>query len=147
MRAYVLLLLVVLAAGCNRPAAAPVVAGPKSPPGWEVRYNAAIALFRRGSNEATQADVLDIVLEMFDEDQQRRNFRTKTDDGREYVDETGAATTVIGALQAVTELHRKQPKADLGALKAPIENLTKSTNPTVRVQARQAELALFSEKS
>jgi hypothetical protein len=144
MRICVLLLMVV-AVGCQRPAVSPpsTVTGPKSPAGWEVRYNAALALARRGSPHVKDPEVWDMLTEMLDEDQQLRNFRTKTDDGREVTDETGARTTVIGALQAVQELHRKEPKMDLTGLKEPIEKLTRDSNPTVAVQARQAMLALY----
>jgi hypothetical protein len=139
-------LVLILAAGCQRPAALPTTAaGSKSPAGWEIRYNAVLALLRRGSTEITQADLWDIVMEMLDEDQQLRNFRTKDEDGREVVDENGARTTVIGTLQALQELHRKQPKIDLFSANEAIEKLLRSLNPTVRVQARQAQLVLFNE--
>jgi hypothetical protein len=137
-------LLLIGLVGCQRPVAPPTVAaGPKSPAGWEVRYNAALALARRGSPHVTDPAVWDTVLEMLDEDQQLRNFRTKLDDGREVADETGARTTVISALQAVQEFHRKQPQTDLAALREPIDKLTRSPNATVSVQARQAMLVLF----
>lgn len=138
--------IMILVAGCQRPAAPspPAAAsGPKSPAGWEVRYNAVLALLRRGSTEVTQADVWDTVVEMLDEDQQLRNFRTKDDDGREVLDENGARTTVIGTLQALQEFHRKQPKTDLAAVKEPIEKLARSPNATVSLKAKEARLALF----
>ena len=141
---FVGLTLILLAAGCQRPtASATAVTGPKSPAGWEVRYNAALALARRGSPHVQDADVWDSLVEMLDEDQQLRNFRTKNEDGRETVDETGARATVIGALEVVQELHRKQPRMDLSGLKAPIDKLAHSPNATVSVQARQALLTLF----
>jgi hypothetical protein len=135
----------VFAVGCHRPAAALPTAptGPKSPTGWEVRYNAALALARRGSSHVKDAAVWDSLLEMLDEDQQLRNFRAKSEDGKESLDETGAHTTVISALQAVQELHRKQPQIDLSTLKEPIDKLTHSPNPTLSLQARQALLTLF----
>jgi len=36
--------------------------------------------------------------------------------------------TVIGALRAVAELHRRQPGLDLGELSGPIVKLTQSAN-------------------
>ncbi len=135
---------ILLAAGCQRPAAPPTATtGPKSPAGWEVRYNAALALARRGSPHVKDPEIWDSLLEMLDEDQQLRNFRTKTEDGHEIVDDTGARTTVISALQSLQELHNKQPHMDLSGLKEPIEKLTRSPNATVSVQARQALLTLF----
>jgi hypothetical protein len=143
MRVAVLIVLL-LAAGCQRPAAQPTATtGPKSPAGWEVRYNATLALARRGSSHVKDPKAWDSLLEMLDEDQQLRNFRPKTENGRETVDDTGAYTTVISALQAVQELHRKQPHLDLSALKEPIDKLARSPNATVSVQARQATLTLY----
>jgi hypothetical protein len=138
-----LLLLLIFAAGCQRPATPPPVSGPKSAAGWEVRYNAVLALARRGSPHVKDPEVWDMLLEMLDEDQQLRNFRTKTDDGREVVDDNGARTAVIGALQAVQDLHRKQPQTDLSGIKPAIEKLEHGANPTVALQAKQALLALF----
>jgi HEAT repeat protein len=139
-----LCLILIIAAGCQRAPNSPTAAsGPKSPAGWEVRYNAALALARRGSLHVKDAEVWDSLVEMLDEDQQLRNFRTKHEDGRETPDETGARTTVISALQAVQALHRKDPIIDLAGLKEPIDKLTRSPNATVSVQARQALLALY----
>jgi len=142
---YSALFLVFLAVGCHRPAAAlpTTPTGPKSLTGWEVRYNAALALARRGSLHIKDSAIWDNLLEMLDEEQQLRNFRAKSEDGRETLDETGAHTTVIGALQAIQELHRKQPQIDLSALNEPIDKLTHSPNATLSVQARQALLTLF----
>src|SRR5947207_6491558 len=42
--------------------------------GWEVRYNAATALARRGSKELP----CDVIADMLDEEQQLRNYMTKT---------------------------------------------------------------------
>jgi hypothetical protein len=141
-----LCLLLILLAGCQRPAVtlpARVANKPKSPPGWEVRYNAVLGLLRRGSLNITGADVWDTVTEMLDEDQQLQNFRTTTDDGREVLDETGARSTVIGAMQGLQELHRKRPKIDLLSAKEPLEKLVRSPNATVSLQARQTLLVIF----
>ncbi|HEY1378675.1 MAG TPA: hypothetical protein VGF55_17885 [Gemmataceae bacterium] len=138
------LTLVLVTAGCQRPAApAPAPAGPKSPAGWEVRYNAALALARRGSPHVKDAEVWDTLLEMLDEDQQLKNIPTKLIDDRMVPDETDARRTVIGALQAVQELHRKRPEVDVSGLREPIDKLTRSPNATVAVQAKQALLVLF----
>jgi hypothetical protein len=138
-----LLLFALLTAGCQRPAAPSPISGARSSAGWEVRYNAALALARRGSTHVKDPEVWDTMLEMLDEEQQLRNFRTKADGSREIVDDNGARTTVIGALQAVQDLHRKLPQMDLAGLQASIEKLTHSSNPTVALQAKQALLSLF----
>lgn len=141
---FPILILLLLAAGCQRPATSvTAVTGPKSAVGWEVRYNAALALARRGSPHVKDPEVWDSLQEMLDENQQLRNFITKSEDGRETDDETGARATVISALEAVQELHRKQPKFDISSLKEPIEKLTQSPNATLSVQARQAMLTLY----
>src|SRR5437660_12903415 len=62
----------------------PVPAGTPSGPGWRIRYNATIALARRGSADT---DVVDRLEEMLDESRQRANFRTELDSGQEIVDE------------------------------------------------------------
>jgi hypothetical protein len=144
VRRVLYLAFVLVSAGCQRPAgpsSAPV--GPKSPAGWEVRYNATLALVRRGSPHVTDPAVWDSLLEMLDEEQQLKNIPTKLVDDREVADEADARTTVIGALQALQEYHRKQPKVDLVGVKEPIEKLTHSPNATVSLQARQALLVLF----
>jgi hypothetical protein len=142
---FPVLMLIFLAAGCQRPTAAvsSAATGPKSPTGWEIRYNATLALANRGSPHVTDPEVWDSLLEMLDEHQQLRNFRTRSDNGQETLDETGAYTTVISALQAVQEFHRRQPTMDFSGLKGPIEKLTHSRNATVGVQAKQALLTLF----
>ena len=83
------------------------------------------------------------LTDMLDEDRQLRNFRTKLSDGRDVPDETAARLTVIAALRAVQELHRKQPGLDLTGLKEPIAKLATSPNGPVSTEAKQAQLALF----
>ena len=139
-----LLVTALAVAGCHRPAAAgpTVPSGPKSSPGWEVRYNAALALARRGSDKVKDPAVWDTLLEMLDEQQQLRNFRAQLRDGLEVPDESAARVTVISALRAVTELHRKQPTMDLTELNEPIAKLAQSDNPVLSNEAKQTQLAL-----
>ena len=79
-----------------------------SAPGWQVRYNAAIALARRGSAKTPWP----ILREMLDENQQLRNF-TDPEAGAKKTepDEAAARSTVLEALKAVAEWHRKQTGA------------------------------------
>jgi hypothetical protein len=136
---------ILFAAGCRGPIAAPpaTVTGPKSPYGWEVRYNAALALARRGSPHVKDPEVWDSLLEMLDADQQLRNFRVKAEDGHDTIDENCAYATVISGLQAAQDLHRKQPQMDLSGLKESVDKLSQSPNPTLAIQAKQARLAVF----
>ncbi len=129
-------------AGCS-PRNAPVaVTGPASPKGWEVRYNAALALVRRGSESATDETVWESLQEMLDEEQQLRNFRRKLPNGTEVSDDGPARLTVVAALQAIREFHKIRPKADLASLHVPIEKLTSSSNALVRKEAKETQLVL-----
>jgi hypothetical protein len=140
---FCLIALAAAAPGCRRPVAATVPPGPPSPAGWEVRYNATLALANRGSPLVKEDPaVWDNLLEMLDEEQQLRNFTRKRPDGQAVPDETAARTTVIGALRAVAELHRQRPALDLSGLNEPIERLTRSANVPVRTRAAQTQLIL-----
>src|SRR4051794_28538768 len=94
-----------------KPAARAETAGPggHSAPGWELRHNATLALAQRGSWKVR----LGLLEEMLDEDQLRRNSRTKLSDGREVHNEGAVQETVVAALKAVAELHRKNPSLSL----------------------------------
>jgi hypothetical protein len=73
-----------------------------STPGWAVRYNAAIALARRGSQHVPW----EVVREMLDEAQQLRNRRVLVQD-RWVIDEVRARQTVLNALKAVVHWHQR----------------------------------------
>ena len=66
--------------------------GPPSKAGWEVRYNATVALARRGSDKIKDEQVWENLLEMLDEEQQLRNFHRELKDKSEVPDEAGAAS-------------------------------------------------------
>jgi hypothetical protein len=117
-----------------------------SAPGWEVRYNATIALARRGSTRVP----FDLLAEMLDEDRQMKNFRARLQDGREVPDEAAARRTVLNALKAFAEWH-KHPQAvqavgpsdpGLRRVYAAIDNLTHSPNLVVRTEAENTRLSL-----
>lgn len=141
MNRFVPLLLLCLVAGCKQ-AATPVPNGESSGKGWEVRYNAALALGHRGSPRFADPVCQDTLLEMLDEDQQMRNFRVPADNGQARVDETAARMTVIGALKAIALFKEKQPKSDLTALKPAVEKLSKNGNPALAREARRTLEAL-----
>ncbi|MCC6417636.1 MAG: hypothetical protein IT429_05245 [Gemmataceae bacterium] len=114
--------------------------------GWQVRYNAAVALARRGSSNLP----FDVLAEMLDEDQQMRNFRARLQDGREVPDETAARRTVLQALRAVAEWHRHpealkavgQDNIGLKQVHAAIAELTRSPNLVVKTEAANVQLSL-----
>jgi hypothetical protein len=100
-------------------------------PVLEVRYNAAVALARRGSDRAR----LDLLAEMLDAERQRQNFRLKGKDGADRADEVTAQTTVVNALRAVTELHRRRPDRDLSELRPALERLARGDDVALRTEA------------
>ncbi len=138
----VALAILALALGCNRGAKPASVSGSPSAPGWEVRYNAMVALARRGSDKIKEEHVWENLLEMLDEEQQMRNFRRTAKDGAPASDEAGARLTVITALQAVDELHRRRPELDLSGLNAALEKLTHSDNMAVSTEAKKTRQLL-----
>lgn len=107
-------------------------------PGLKVRYNAAVALARRGSDQVR----LDLLQEMLDEEAQRENFRVKRQAGPDTPDEAPARAAVLGALQAVAELHQKRPQLDLAALRPAVERLAHSGAPAVRAEAERTLIVL-----
>jgi hypothetical protein len=116
-----------------------------SPPGWEIRYNATVALARHGSPKVR----LEVLREMLDEPRQMRNFRSTLADGREVPDEAAARRTVLGALKAVREWHRhpdavKAIGSDdprLQMVHAAVGLLTQSPNEAVREEAEATRQA------
>jgi len=145
MRHGWIILIPIVCVGCNRTgesAPAPRIGGP-SADAREIRYNAALALANRGSSRVKDDAAWEAMGEMLDEERQLQNFQTPLGDGRSVPDETAARMTVISALRALQELHKKQPSVDLKDLKPAIEKLTQSSNATVRVEAKKALDALF----
>jgi hypothetical protein len=119
-----------------------------SPPGWETRYNATVALARRGSPVVR----LDVLREMLDEQRQMRNFRSPLADGRTVPDEAAARRTVLNALKAVRDWHHhaEAVKAvgpdspQVKALYAAVDRLADSPNAALSSAAQELRLALQS---
>ncbi len=117
-----------------------------SAPGWEVRYNAAIALARRGSTHVP----FDLLAEMLDEDRQMKNFRARLQDGREVPDEAAARRTVLATLKALGEWHKHARAVQAVGPSGPglqhvyeaIDKLTRSPNLVVRTEAENTRLSL-----
>lgn len=147
MRTAVLALIAftLLAGGCSRlrnSPSPPQSAGPNVE-AREIRYNAVLALLNRGSPHVKDEGVWELLTEMLDESRQLQTFQTHAGDGPTIPNETGARMTVIGALRAVRELHKKRPEIDLSGLRPPLDKLKESTNATVRAEAGQALQSLF----
>jgi hypothetical protein len=107
-------------------------------PGAEVRYNATVALARRGSNRVRLA----LLDEMLDEDGLKSTFRITSKDGKESADEAKVWLTMTSALRAVAELHHKNPRLDLTELRTKIDALADHPNPSLRTEAKNAQNAL-----
>ena len=136
------LLPLIALAGCNRGKAPTEVTGPSSPAGFEVRYNAVIALARRGSDRIKDERAWETLQEMLDEDQQLRNFKHELPDKTKVADPGAAHATLITTLQAVAELHRLKPDMDLSTLTPAIEKLSQSRNLAVSTEAKRTQQLL-----
>ncbi len=114
-----------------------------SSPGWQIRYNAAGSLARRGSPQVPWP----VLLEMLDEDRQMHNFREQLPDGRLVPDETAARMTMIYALRAIGEWHKKQASKEvspeLAKVYVAVDKLANSPVMEVKTQAANAQSLFF----
>jgi len=142
-----IIVLALMPLACNRSSMPSVISGPASTPGWEVRYNAAAALARRGSEKTLDESVRATLLEMLDEEQQLRNFPVKDEkgvvrkdkEGRTAPDVAAAQLTVVSTLRALTELHRRRPEFDLSPFKSAVDKLAQSASLGVSTEAKKAQ--------
>ncbi|MCI0682863.1 MAG: hypothetical protein L0Y71_12240 [Gemmataceae bacterium] len=116
-----------------------------SAPGWEIRYNAAATQARRGSPKTKWS----VVREMLDEERQLCNFRVTLTKGQVVANEQDATRTVLNALAAVAEWHKKQDpatapvSADLLLVYDQVDRLAQSGNTLVRVHADRVRQGFF----
>lgn len=114
-------------------------------PGWEVRYNAATTLARRGSSNVPWPHI----REMLDEKQQMRNYRVRRADGREVVDEAAARANMISALRALAAWHEKKAgtkmdvSTELRDIYTVVDQLTASPFGELKIQAEKAREKFF----
>lgn len=113
-----------------RPLSTPAPAANVSPSkeGFQLRYNATLALARRGSAKVP----LKQLNEMLDEDKQLKNFTEKNE-----VNEELARRIVLKAIEAVGSVHKKHPELDISSLEPALQKLTDSRNLTLRDKARE----------
>ena len=107
-----------------------------STPGWEIRYNAAATLARRGSN----AVPWQLIAEMLDERQQMRNNRVRQPDGRDSYDEAVARATTLNALRAIAAYNEKigNDKSTMPAtVRGRVEKLAQSPAIELKLQAEK----------
>ena len=108
-------------------------------PGLQIRFNAAVALARFGSDKAR----LDVLKDMLDDNYLRGNLVLRPrNGGAEQPNEELVGQTLINALKAVAELHKKRPDLDLSTLAPAVDALAASGNPDVRTEAEKTRLAL-----
>jgi hypothetical protein len=108
--------------------------------GREVAYNAVIALANRGSDKVK--DNFDMLQEMLTEDDVRKHLKVRAKDGTERTDDAAAVQTLINALKAVGQLHRKQPDMDLSSVRPAIDKLADNSNKAVQTEARNVQKTL-----
>jgi hypothetical protein len=107
-------------------------------PGFRVQVNAAIALARQGWKVR-----LPLLQTMLDEDELRGIFVVQSKQGgAEQPDQAAVVETMLNALKAVAELHRKNPQLDLSSLQPNIDRLAHNPNPAVQTEAGRVVLAL-----
>jgi hypothetical protein len=146
--AMTLLVLVVIGIIIYRPAQVmPTVPAdlPAEPskPGWQIRYNATVALARRGSDKVPW----NVLREMLDEKQQLKNFPIPLPDGRELPDEAAARAVMITGLKAVAEWHQKQTEKQVkpevtAAMKdvyAQVDRLAASPIVELQIRAKKTQ--------
>jgi hypothetical protein len=117
-----------------------------SAPGWEVRYNAATTLARRGSPSVPW----ELLREMLDEKQQLRNYRVRQADGRDVYDEAAARANMLSALRALAAWHEKRKAdqkheipSDLRDVYASVDKLAESPFVELKMQAEKARATFF----
>ncbi len=107
-------------------------------PGFRVQVNAAIALARQGWKVR-----LALLQTMLDEEELQSIFVVQSKKGgAEQPDQAAVVETMLNALKAVTELHRKNPQLDLSSLRPNIDKLAHNPNPAVQTEAGRVVLAL-----
>ncbi len=107
-------------------------------PGFRIQVQAAIALVREGWKVR-----LGLLQTMLDEDELRSIFVVQAKQGgAERPDEAIVVETMLNALKAVAELHRKRPELDLSSLRPNLDKLAHNPNPAVQTEAGRVVLAL-----
>ncbi|HTU18456.1 MAG TPA: hypothetical protein VMG10_10385 [Gemmataceae bacterium] len=107
-------------------------------PGFRVQVNAAVALARQGWKVR-----LSLLQTMLDEDELRSIFVVQSKKGgAEQPDQAAVVETMLNALKAVAELHRKDPQRDLSSLRPNIDKLAHNPNPALQTEAGRVVLAL-----
>jgi hypothetical protein len=105
----------------------------------EIRYQAWLALTRRGSDRLRRG--FGQLPDMLDEAKLNEQFPS-LQKGQKGPEATQVQETILSTLKALVELHRRQPDLDLSPLYPAVEKLTQNANGTLSTQARETLLAL-----
>lgn len=107
-------------------------------PGFTIQAQAVIALARQGWKVR-----LTLLQSMLDEDELGGIFVVQAKKGgSEQPDQAAVVETILNALKAVAELHRKNPQLDLSSIRPAIDKLAHNPNAAVKAEAERALLAL-----
>lgn len=107
-------------------------------PGFDVQVQAALALARHGWKVR-----LSLLQTMLDEEELQSIFVVQSKkSGSEQPNQALVVETMLNALKAVAELHRKDPERDLSSLQPNIDKLAHNPNPAVQTEAGRVVLAL-----
>jgi hypothetical protein len=105
----------------------------------EIRYQAWLALVRRGSDRLRRG--FGPLPDMLDEPKLNEQFPS-LQRGQQGAEAMQVQETILSTLKALIELHRRQPDLDLSPLYPAVEKLTHNPNGTLSTQARETLLAL-----
>jgi len=117
-----------------------------SAPGFDVRYNAAATMARRGDAQTPWP----LLLEMLDEKLQMRNSRERQKDGKYLYDELSARTWTIHALKAIAAWHEKhkddanrEVPSGLRDIYTRVDELAASGQGLIKEQAEKTRATFF----
>jgi hypothetical protein len=107
-------------------------------PGLLVRYNANLALARRGSTRTK----IPMLREMLDEQELGKAIALERTDGSRHPNEAKVEMVLLNSLKALTELHRKRPEAVTPELRQAVSKLQESADKAVSTEAKQTAIDL-----
>jgi len=107
-------------------------------PGLEIRFNASIALARRGSDKVRSA----VLKQMLDEDGLADNFTVRLEGGKEVTDHALVADTIGTALGGLAMLHVKRPDKDLAEFQPILQKLEHSADKVLSGEATRTLQAI-----
>jgi hypothetical protein len=112
---------------------------PQSRYAQEIRYQAWLALTRRGSHRLRQG--FGPLPDMLDEVKLNEQFPGLLP-GQKGPEVAQVQETILSTLKALVELHRRRPDLDLSPLYPAVEKLTQNANGALGTEARKTLLAL-----